>query len=94
MYEFLVLDRKPSQRGLEYIDCILWGEGVIPTQKEGPDITMNSVWLHFWRSSIPYRKLFVVPIWLGVVVHVRVSSMDEIDLLKIYLYFIEILDIK
>ena len=46
--------------------------------------------LKIWETwSISSLLLFPVPLWPGVVIPVRVLSMVQIDLLKIYLYSIE-----
>ena len=76
----------PSWVSLEYANCIL-SRGVRSFQKRGVlGMTLNCIW--WWGSnsgvwSTPSLSLLPHPLWPGVVVPVRVQSMDQIDILKI-----------
>ena len=54
------------------------------------------VWFHFWSSEMwevtPLLSLLPDPLWLVVVVLVRVSSMGQLDLFKNYYEKIGILE--
>ena len=76
---------------LKYADCIPFsgGKNLLNRNVFGIDTKLHlMVWFQFCRSgSTPSLPLLQNPFWLGVVVPVRVLSIDPIDLFKNYSLF-------
>ena len=84
-----------SRRGLEYTDSIPgWGLLHPPPKRVILDMTQNFLWRRGSSSEdlgsveYPFISLLPDPLWLRVVVPVRVSFIVQIDLFKNYSYSI------
>ena len=79
----------PCQPGLEYIDWMPWWRIRSPSPKGYPRYNIKLhliVRLQFWRSGecrvTTSLSLLPRPLWLGVIIPVRIKSMGPTDLFK------------